>query len=356
MRLRMSGLLVMLGVFLAVSACDEAPKTSAGGSASGDKSEAKDKKSGDDTKTTSTNPAAAKMAGFADAICACKDAACAKGAHTTYATWVASFSAADAKMEKADFDAWKSAQARLLGCWKKHSTAVAVALDMSKPADVIKRMGGFIDKMCACKTAACATSVDDEAKTAMKDVKLDVIKQIRTDSELLFKRFKDCRDKAKASDPDGNDESVKLVKFADDMCACKDNTCADAVQKKMMAWIKKHFMGGKKKGTKKNVEKWKTAQKRYAACYVEKMKAGLTKPPGAQGGDDFGARIEQYATDMCACTTAACAAQVAQKHGQWIAEAAKTMYSGPNGTANARKMQEVTKRVMACMKRTMGRR
>ncbi len=77
----------------------------------------------------------------------------------------------------------------------------------------------------------------------------------------------------------GSKEAKKMGKFADKMCDCKDAKCAQDTHKEMMEWIKKHFKGGKKKGTKKNVEKWKKAQQKLNKCYIEKMKAGMKAPP-----------------------------------------------------------------------------
>ena len=81
-----------------------------------------------------------------------------------------------------------------------------------------------------------------------------------------------------ASGCPGSKEAKKMNAFADKMCDCKDTKCAQTTHKEMMVWVKEHFKGGKKKGTKKNVEKWKKAQQKLNKCYIEKMKAGAGKP------------------------------------------------------------------------------
>ncbi len=342
-----------------VGACDEADKkkTADDKIESNDKKDTKDDETKTSTTPTSTNPAAVKMASFADIVCKCADATCAKAAHTSYASWVAGFSAAAAKMEKADFDAWTASQARLLGCWKKHAdTKVAVALDMNKAADVITKVKGFVDQMCACKDKECADKVNTESKQQLKDVPPSVVKTITDEVDRHYKRFKECRDKA--GEHRDTAATGNMDKFADDMCACADNACASGVQKRMMTWIKDYFKGGKKKGSKAQVERWKKSQKRFMECYVAKMKTGVTKPltppdPPA-GGGSFAARLDQYVKDVCACSTSMCASQAARKHSKWLSEQAKQGF-GANTQAAMQKLATASKQVMECMKRTMGR-
>ena len=83
----------------------------------------------------------------------------------------------------------------------------------------------------------------------------------------------------------GSKEAKKMDKYADKMCDCKDSKCASGVHKEMMAWVKEHFSGKQKKGTKKNVKKWKTAQKKFNKCYGEAMKAGAPKAGDTKAGD-----------------------------------------------------------------------
>ena len=58
-----------------------------------------------------------------------------------------------------------------------------------------------------------------------------------------------------------------MSNFADRMCECKDPKCAQGVLKGMIEWVKQHFSGKQKKGTKKNVAKWKKSQKKFNRCY-----------------------------------------------------------------------------------------
>jgi|GEM_PF-2838635 len=308
-------------------------------------------KAGTDSKTAaSSNAAVVKMTNYAEILCACKNAACARGVHDTYSTWITGFSAADSKMTKADFDVWTAQQKNLLACWNKHKDATPAAPDLKKPADVVKLMTGFTDTMCACKDAKCASKVDKQAQAAAMGIDRKVLTEARKDIEPLYKRYKGCKENAESADgSDGGDDIENMTAFADDMCKCTDSTCAGKVHKSMMEWVKKFFKGGKKKGTKRNVGKWMKAQKKFNRCYIRAMKASLRDKPPAT--DDITRGIARYAQQVCACKTSLCATKAMTDHSKWVREHRTDLYTGANWQRYRQLLLEASGRALRCAKK-----
>jgi hypothetical protein len=74
---------------------------------------------------------------------------------------------------------------------------------------------------------------------------------------------------------------MKLGQFADDMCACKDRTCADAVQDALSKWTSEmsHDREDLEKPTEEEMEEARQISQRLASCMVTAMGHGTPVTP-----------------------------------------------------------------------------
>ncbi len=56
--------------------------------------------------------------------------------------------------------------------------------------------------------------------------------------------------------------------FATKICGCATPKCAQLVYAEVMRWTKRHFADGKRQTTKQAAKTWKTATRRFFACYT----------------------------------------------------------------------------------------
>lgn len=178
---------------------------------------------------------------------------------------------------KAD-DASKTAAAEV----KPGATTAAAGGDLGP--DIKKA----VDEVCACKDRACAEAVSMRMKTLVTG-KMATMKQeermafamkLQKEHATDMKRAEECAKRfASATDgkttPTGSGLGAAGMKqvsqFADKVCACKDNACAQGVMQQMMAW------GMKNKGLKptpEEMQKMMPIQKRMGECYKKLMMAG----------------------------------------------------------------------------------
>jgi len=125
------------------------------------------------------------------------------------------------------------------------------------------------DKMCACKTEACARATIKETKDT---------EAWREGEKAVLQRYAACE--KRLMDPVRKRESMALAyrfeAFADKMCACKDAVCGKRVYGAMDKWTTALFKSGTQRGTKKSVKRWKAAQRRLFDCYMTTMKKPAT--------------------------------------------------------------------------------
>jgi hypothetical protein len=103
----------------------------------------------------------------------------------------------------------------------------------------------------------------------------------------------------------GDDATAKMEGFKNEMCACKDKACAEAVNKKMTDWANAQ---PKKEGDKaKSDPKAEAVGKAYGECMTKLMMADMGAPPagGAPAGDQAPAGGAPPAGDMKKDDTAA---------------------------------------------------
>jgi len=81
----------------------------------------------------------------------------------------------------------------------------------------------------------------------------------------------------------GKSDIVKEAgKFRDRMCACKDNTCMDKVEKDRIAW----FKGKGKKASDDDKKAMQPIVNEYRKCISKLVKADMAKKKGAKGKGD----------------------------------------------------------------------
>lgn len=198
---------------------------------------------------------------IADAMCACTTDACLVAVNTRIVA---------AKPEQVERH-----KLRLVACFRKAAVFAAAAL--------VPRVIAVADSRCACKSPDCAPPIQAKVQALRKVA----ARYERVFSELprsVMELFDQATAKLARCSGDKlsigvNEEPRMMGQFADRMCACEDTVCAQATHKDMMNWVKQHFKGGKKKGTKRTVDLWKKAQQKLNRCYIDVMKAGLKKRP-----------------------------------------------------------------------------
>lgn len=151
-------------------------------------------------------------------------------------------------------------------------------------AELVDGIHAVADKFCACKTPECRSQATGKVQTmsyTLKSHNQVVLRLPASHRERLERadtRLGTCSGGTVSLGLFGSEEADRMSVFADEICDCKDTKCAEGVQKAMTDWVQKHFKGGKKKGTKAMVERWKAAQRKYADCYTKLLKASMSKP------------------------------------------------------------------------------
>jgi len=107
--------------------------------------------------------------------------------------------------------------------------------------EAMAKMVEFKDQMCACKDRDCVMHVsDDMAKWAEANKDKADVKPAEDEMKRameISKQLSDCMQKAMmASDPAASDTIAKMSEFKDQMCACKDKSCATRVSDEMARW------------------------------------------------------------------------------------------------------------------------
>lgn len=167
--------------------------------------------------------------------------------------------------------------------------APAAATEPAAPgpkASVLAEIRGLATEMCECRDFTCAERSRRALGVWLKDIAKryseEMLDSVETEVMARFKPLRRCFNKLappdkQMADPDrkGSPESLKMEALADKMCRCSGPACAHRTHKEMTEWIAAHFKGGKRKGTKENVDRWKAAQKRFIDCFS----ANLNKSP-----------------------------------------------------------------------------
>jgi hypothetical protein len=123
----------------------------------------------------------------------------------------------------------------------------------------IKRVGDFADELCACGgDQACADPLVAKRESlkppaAMTDNQLAAL-------EGLGRRVDGCLPNSKVV------QEFALIK--DEMCACEDKDCAEAVNKKFEEWL---TANEKAKGSKGQQERAKDIAEDYTKCMMTAM-------------------------------------------------------------------------------------
>jgi len=148
---------------------------------------------------------------------------------------------------------------------------------------IVKRTVALADEFCACKDKECGAKIRAKITELRSMARASVSGGGDDDtpkpSEEQIKQASKANDKIDSCaeklgvEVEGSSEANRMRKFANDMCRCKDGACATGVHKRFMTWVREYFKGGKRKGTKRAVEKWKKAQKKFSECYIAAMKA-----------------------------------------------------------------------------------
>jgi hypothetical protein len=152
---------------------------------------------------------------------------------------------------------------------------------------------------------------------------------------------------------DGADSAAALAKltaFKDEMCKCKDATCADDVMGRMTKWTQEMSKAGKEpKMSKADEEKGVAIGKDLAACMMT-----VKSEPGARGSADAKVIADVMATmtgfkdEMCNCKSLDCATGVSDKMTAWAQAQAKNPNESP-------KMSEEETKKAAALGEEMGK-
>ncbi len=237
--------------------------------------------------------ALAGLTEFGDKMCACQDVACVRTVKTKFEGWGKSLRSnySEDSLRKVA-KPFLAALTRVVDCHNLRAPK-AEWMQANPGSPESDKMQGFADAMCACKDPACAQATH---KRLMEWVKQHFKSGKRKGTKQNVERWKQAQkklnkcyidmmrpaNKAKPPATNPSNGAAKIRSFADAMCACKDVPCAKATHNRMMEWIKHYFQGGKRKGTKENVELWKSAQQRLNKCYVETVHAAKKAKAGGK--------------------------------------------------------------------------
>jgi|GEM_PF-3016493 len=194
-------------------------------------------------------------------------------------------------------------------------------------ASLLDQYIGLSQDVCACKTPECQAAIGKKVQATFKrgkslEAAFESLQAAYDDQfNHAVQQFARCAGQKVPTF--GGMEAARMTAFADRMCKCTDATCAQTTYKVMIAWVKEHLKGGKRKGTKHNVELWKKAQKRFNHCYIERMKAGAKRSARE-------ARMAEFADRVCACADAACASATQKEMMAWL----KASFKGGRDTAS----------------------
>ncbi len=103
---------------------------------------------------------------------------------------------------------------------------------------------------------------------------------LHTKKAILSGRY-DCERKQEETESAPYEKKLiaRMKRFTEEMCTCADASCTKSVDDRMNAWVIDAFKGGRKKGSKKGVERWKKQHEKYRKCQRR-----VTEPPPNTGG------------------------------------------------------------------------
>jgi hypothetical protein len=165
-----------------------------------------------------TTPKRSSMAQRRDAMCACKDPACATALNADYASFrTAEIARTQETIKPADVVTYETCWTRALG------------------DDILGSLRSLQAKACACTAASCVTAVAQEyadwgyglAAQAGGDPELD--ETLEAQIAPLVAEYSACID-------DIDMGLARLTRFTERMCACPDRSCATAVQDEYARW------------------------------------------------------------------------------------------------------------------------
>ncbi len=236
---------------------------------------------------------------------------------------------------------------------------------------VLAEVRGMATEMCDCKDYGCAAKIARIfaiwLKDASKRYEQAVLDANTKQFMARFEQLRVCHNKLapvakRMKDPKatGDNEAAKMDGFATAMCACPDKGCAETTLKRMLAWLNKHFKGGQKKGTKRSVERYKAAQKKLNACFIERMQKGSTtakQPPPPPSAAELAQEraaantLEGFARDVCACTNRKCAIAARTKMTTWISTYFRAGKQPPRDDQNIKRWTVAAQQFNECLRK-----
>ncbi len=183
-----------------------------------------------------------RLRGFRDEICDCKDAACV---HDVTRRMNAARDADHRTAKMSDEESHEMDQifAEMEKCNDKRVQSTLPPAG-TRAGDMLRELLAIHERACACTDKPCAKKVygeNDEWLGKYQPSFDSLPKDVRDQAIDVATDVKKCLDQAVASKATGASDSSNIAAwttFRDNMCACRNATCANQVKKDMMAYAK----------------------------------------------------------------------------------------------------------------------
>jgi hypothetical protein len=209
--------------------------------------------------------------------------------------------------------------------------------DIHKALELLE---SYRSKMCACEDVPCTEAVFKDFTAWRLEFRKGIATRPKPTKEQdkkgndLNRALMACKSNVTAKAGKGSGSAAaptdpieaslaELDTFKTKMCACKDKTCADALQKEYAEWNRNLRIKLIEKPNKLQEVRGNALQKEMQEC----RKKAETGTPGAPGGttkiDNFLTQMQGYKDKICACTAKDCALTLQKELETWLVAAAK---------------------------------